>query len=100
MWLILAMIFSFIFTVYANVQVIKHSGSDQLLLMMRLMEGSVQTHSQFSSHPGAVGTFFTLLLLGLKTCERLAQSGSPNGSVGVQLLRDRIYRCIFLFPRC
>lgn len=62
--------------------------------MMRFMEGSVQTHTHFSSHPGAVGTFFTLLFLGLKTCECLVQSGSPNGSLGVQLLRDRIYRCI------
>ena len=77
-----------------TVQVIKHSGSDQLLLMMRLMEGSVQTHTQFSCHPGAVGTFFTLLLLGLKTCECLVQNGSLNGRVSIQLLRDRIYRCI------
>ncbi|KAG0598394.1 hypothetical protein M758_12G069200 [Ceratodon purpureus] len=76
-------------------EVIKHSGSDQLLLLMRLLEGSVQTHTHFSSHPGAVGTFFTLLLLGLKTCECLVQSGSPNERVGVQLLRDRIYRAAF-----
>lgn len=78
-----------------RLEVIKHSGSDQLLLMMRFMEGSVQTHTHFSSHPGAVGTFFTLLFLGLKTCECLVQSGSPNGSLGVQLLRDRIYRAAF-----
>lgn len=82
----------------SKLQVIKHSGSDQLLLMMRLMEGSVHTHSQFSSHPGAVGAFFTLLVLGLKTCECLVQSGSRIETFGVQLLQDRIYRCVqFLY---
>lgn len=39
--------------------------------------------------------FFTLLLLGLKICECLGQSGSPNERVGIQLLRDRIYRAAF-----
>lgn len=78
-----------------RLEVIKHSGSDQLLIMMRLLEGSVQIHTQFSSHPGAVGTFFTLLVLGLKTCECLVQSGSRNGSMGVLLLQDRIYRAAF-----
>lgn len=70
----------------------KHSGSDQLLLMVRLMQGSVQTHTHFSSHPGAAGTFFTLLLLGLKICECVTQTGFAAGNTGVQLLRDRIYR--------
>lgn len=74
------------------VQVVRHTGSDELLLMVRMMQGSMQAPSQFSSHPAAAGTFFTLLFLGLKLCDCLLQTGHRTGTFGANLLCDRIYR--------
>jgi len=72
--------------------VVKHTGSDQLLLITRMMQGSMQTASHFSSHPAAAGTFFTLLLLGLKLCDCLRKNGYCTGTFGANLLHDQIYR--------
>ncbi len=73
-------------------QVVKHAGSDQLLLITRMMQGSMQASSHFSSHPAAAGTFFTLLLLGLKLCDRLRENGYCTVTFGANLLHDQIYR--------
>lgn len=70
---------------------VKHTGGDQLLLITRMMQGSVQT-AQFSSHPVAAGTFFTLLLFGLKLCDCLRDNGYCTGTFGADLLRDHVYR--------
>jgi phosphatidylinositol 4-kinase len=79
------------------VQVVRHTGSDELLLMVRMMQGSMQLPSQFSSHPAAAGTFFTLLFLGLKLCDCLLQTGHRTGTFGANLLCDRIYRYLQWF---
>lgn len=76
-------------------EVVKHTGSDQLLLITRLMQGSMQTSSHFSSHPAAAGSFFTLLLLGLKLGDCLRENGHCTGTFGASLLYDRIYRAAF-----
>ena len=73
---------------------VKHTGSDQLLLITRLMQGSMQTSSIFSSHPAAAGSFFTLLLLGLKLGDCLRENGHCTGTFGASLLYDRIYRYV------
>ncbi|KAG0561044.1 hypothetical protein KC19_9G032800 [Ceratodon purpureus] len=76
-------------------EVVKYTGSDQLLLITRLMQGSMQTSSHFSSHPAAAGSFFTLLLLGLKLCDCLRENGYCTGTFGASLLQDRIHRAAF-----
>jgi phosphatidylinositol 4-kinase len=73
-------------------EVVRHTGSDQLLLLVRLMQASMQSPNHFSSHPAAAGAFFTLLLLGLKLCDCLLQSSTHTERLGVNLLRDRVYR--------
>jgi phosphatidylinositol 4-kinase len=73
-------------------EVVRHTGSDQLLLLVRLMQASMQSPNHFSSHPAAAGAFFTLLLLGLKLCDCLLQSSTHNERLGINLLRDRVYR--------
>lgn len=78
-------------------QVVKHTGSDQLLLITRMMQGSMQTPSHFSSHPAAAGSFFTLLLLGLKLCDCLRENGYCTGTFGANLLHDRIHRYVNSF---
>jgi hypothetical protein len=81
-------------------QVVKHTGSDQLLLITRLMQGSMQTSSHFSSNPAAAGSFFTLLLLGLKLGDCLRENGHCTGTFGASLLYDRIYRYVNPFQEC
>ncbi|CAM6044662.1 unnamed protein product [Sphagnum compactum] len=76
-------------------EVVRHTGSDQLLLLVRLMQASMQSPNHFSSHPAAAGAFFTLLLLGLKLCDCLLQSSTHTERLGVNLLRDRVYRAAF-----
>lgn len=75
----------------------KHTGSDQLLLIARMIQGSVQVSSHFSSHPAAAGSFFTLLLFGLKLCDCLRENGHCNGTFGASLLRDHIHRYVSFF---
>lgn len=75
----------------------KHTGSDQLLLIARMIQGSVEVSSHFSSHPAAAGSFFTLLLFGLKLCDCLRENGHCNGTFGASLLRDHIHRYVSSF---
>jgi phosphatidylinositol 4-kinase len=82
----------FLITGEWELQVVRHTGSDQLLLLVRLMQASMQSPNHFSSHPAAAGAFFTLLVLGLKLCDCLLQSSTHTERLGVNLLRDRVYR--------
>lgn len=76
-------------------EVVKYTGSDQLLLIFRMMQGSMQTSNHFSSHPAAAGSFFTLLLLGLKLCECSSANGYCTETFGASLLHDHVYRAAF-----
>lgn len=80
-------------------QVVKHTGSDQLLLITRMMQGSMQTSSHFSTHPAAAGSFFTLLLFGLKLCDCLRDNGHCTGTFGASLLHDHIHRYVSPFQQ-
>lgn len=80
-----------VFFLFEIFQVVKHAGSDQLHLLTRMMQGSMQDASHFSSHPAAAGTFFTLLLFGLKLCNCLHERDCTV-TFGANLLHDRIYR--------
>ncbi|KAI3946246.1 hypothetical protein MKW92_036691 [Papaver armeniacum] len=66
-------------------EVVRHDSIEQLLLLGRMLQGTIKFPSQFSQHPAATGTFFTLMLLGLKLC-------SCQWKGGLQFLEDRIYR--------
>ncbi|KAK4341210.1 hypothetical protein RND71_039711 [Anisodus tanguticus] len=73
-------------------EVVRHDSVSQLLLLGRLLQGTTKLPWNFSSHPAATGTFFTLMLLGLKFCSCKSQGNLQNLRAGLQLLEDRIYR--------
>ncbi|KAM7479286.1 hypothetical protein LguiA_027499 [Lonicera macranthoides] len=73
-------------------EVVRHNSIEQLLLLGRMLKGSLKIPWNFSSHPAAAGTFFTLMLLGLKFCSCQSQSHPENSRTDLQLLEDRIYR--------
>ncbi|XP_074573236.1 phosphatidylinositol 4-kinase alpha 1 [Curcuma longa] len=73
-------------------EVVRHDSIEQLLLLSRLVQGTMKSPSQFSRHPAAVGTFFTAMLLGLKFCLCQSQKNLQNSKLGLQLLEDRVHR--------
>lgn len=73
-------------------QVVRHNSVEQLLLLGRMLQGTTNFPWKFSRHPAATGTFFTLMLLGLKFCSCQSQGYLQNFKSGLQLLEDRIYR--------
>ncbi|XP_031390031.1 phosphatidylinositol 4-kinase alpha 1 [Punica granatum] len=73
-------------------EVIRHINVDQLLLLGRMLQGTTKLPWNFSRHPAATGTFFTLMLLGLKFCSCQSQGNLQKFKSGLQLLEDRIYR--------
>ncbi|VFQ72155.1 unnamed protein product [Cuscuta campestris] len=73
-------------------EVVRHDSVQQLLLLGRLLQGTTKLPWNFSRHPSATGTFFTLMLLGLKFCSSKSQGSLQNFKTGLQLLEDRIYR--------
>ncbi|CAH9124376.1 unnamed protein product [Cuscuta epithymum] len=73
-------------------EVVRHDSVEQLLLLGRLLQGTTKLPWSFSRHPSATGTFFTLMLLGLKFCSYKYQGSLRNFRAGLQLLEDRIYR--------
>nr|GMD85761.1 phosphatidylinositol 4-kinase alpha 1-like [Ipomoea batatas] len=75
-----------------NGHVVRQDSVEQLLLLGRLLQGSTKLPWNFTRHPCATGTFFTLMLLGLKFCSCKSQGSSQNFRTGLQLLEDRIYR--------
>ncbi|XP_024530657.1 phosphatidylinositol 4-kinase alpha 1 [Selaginella moellendorffii] len=72
-------------------EVVKHNSRKELLLIGRLLQGSVKK-PRFTSHPAATGTFFTLMLLGFKFCAWQLQNLQSIETAGIFLLEDRIYR--------
>ncbi|XP_043705701.1 phosphatidylinositol 4-kinase alpha 1-like isoform X1 [Telopea speciosissima] len=73
-------------------EVIRHDSVAQLLLLGRMLQGTMKFPWHFSRHPAAAGTFFTIMLLGLKYCSCKSQGNLQNFKTGFQLLEDRIYR--------
>lgn len=73
-------------------EVVRHQSVEQMLLFGRMFQGSTKLPRNFSRHPVATGTFFTLMLLGLKYCACCSQGNLQNFKTGLQLLEDRIYR--------
>uniref|UniRef100_A0A1D1Y4R9 1-phosphatidylinositol 4-kinase n=1 Tax=Anthurium amnicola TaxID=1678845 RepID=A0A1D1Y4R9_9ARAE len=73
-------------------EVVRHDSVEQLLLLGRLLQGTMKSPFHFSHHPAAVGTFFTAMLLGLKFCSCQSQSNLQNFRIGLHFLEDRIYR--------
>ncbi|ESQ30374.1 hypothetical protein EUTSA_v10012090mg, partial [Eutrema salsugineum] len=73
-------------------EVVRHDSVEQLLLFGRLLQRSTNLDWCFTHHPAATGTFFSLMLLGLKffSCQR--QDARHKFRRGLQLLEDRIYR--------
>ncbi|KAH7425180.1 hypothetical protein KP509_11G043500 [Ceratopteris richardii] len=75
-------------------EVVRHSSMDQLILIGRLLQGSLKKSNHFASHPVATGTFFSLLLLGLKYCSCRLKACQAK-SMDAWILKDRIYRAAF-----
>ncbi|XP_043723692.1 phosphatidylinositol 4-kinase alpha 1-like isoform X2 [Telopea speciosissima] len=73
-------------------EVIRHDSVEQLLLLGRMLQGTMKFPWHFSRHPAATGTFFTVMYLGLKYCSCKSQGNLQNFKTGLQLLEDRIYR--------
>ncbi|RXH88260.1 hypothetical protein DVH24_042331 [Malus domestica] len=73
-------------------EVVRHNSVEQLLLLGRMLQGITKIPWNFSRHPAATGTFFTVMLLGLKFCSCQSQRNLQNFKTGLQLLEDRIYR--------
>ncbi|KAL6517281.1 Phosphatidylinositol 4-kinase alpha 1 [Orobanche minor] len=73
-------------------EVVRHDSVEQLLLIGRMLQGTTKLPWNFSRHPAATGTFFTIMLFGLKFCSCQTQGNLQNFRSGLQLLEDRIYR--------
>ncbi|KAK2665282.1 hypothetical protein Ddye_003856 [Dipteronia dyeriana] len=73
-------------------EVVRHNSIEQILLLGRMLQGTTKLPWNFSHHPAATGTFFTVMLLGLKFCSCQSQGNLHNFKTGLQLLEDRIYR--------
>ncbi|WCJ33866.1 Phosphatidylinositol 3- and 4-kinase family protein [Euphorbia peplus] len=73
-------------------EVIHHNSVEQLLLLGRLLQGTMKIPWNFSRHPAATGTFFTCMLFGLKFCSCQSSGKLEAFKSGLQLLEDRVYR--------
>ncbi|KAJ0242191.1 Phosphatidylinositol 3-/4-kinase [Hirschfeldia incana] len=73
-------------------EVVRHNSVEQLLLFGRLLQRSTSLDWCFTHHPAATGTFFSLMLLGLKFCSCQKQGNMHKFRPGLELLEDRIYR--------
>ncbi|KAI4295546.1 hypothetical protein L6164_035584 [Bauhinia variegata] len=73
-------------------EVALHQSVEQLLLLGRMIMGTTKLPWKFTHHPAATGTFFTLMLLGLKFCSSQYQGNLQKFQTGLQLLEDQIYR--------
>ncbi|XP_068668107.1 phosphatidylinositol 4-kinase alpha 1-like isoform X2 [Aristolochia californica] len=73
-------------------EVVRHDSVEQLLLLGRMLKGTTRSPTHFTRHPAAVGTFFTVMLLGLKFCNCQSDHISKHSKTGLQLLEDRVFR--------
>ncbi|EOA36778.1 hypothetical protein CARUB_v10008074mg [Capsella rubella] len=73
-------------------EVVRHNSGEQLLLLGRLLQLSTNLDWCFTRHPAAAGTFYSLMLFGLRfsSCQR--QGNMQKFRHELQLLEDRIYR--------
>ncbi|KAI3838904.1 hypothetical protein MKX03_002680 [Papaver bracteatum] len=63
---------------------------DRFEVVHRMLQGTIKFPSQFPRHPVVTGTFFTVMLLGLKFCSCQWKCNLQNSRSGLQLLEDRI----------
>ncbi|XP_071689006.1 phosphatidylinositol 4-kinase alpha 1-like [Rutidosis leptorrhynchoides] len=73
-------------------EVVQHDSMVQLLLLGRMLQMTTKLPWKFSHHPAAAGTFFTVMLLGLKYCSCQYRGSLQKIRMGIQLLEDGIYR--------
>ncbi|PWA36786.1 phosphatidylinositol Kinase, Armadillo-type fold protein [Artemisia annua] len=73
-------------------EVVQHDSLVQLLLLGRMLQSTTKLPWKFSHHPAAAGTFFTVMLLGLKFCSCQYRGSLQKIRLGLQLLEDMIYR--------
>lgn len=73
-------------------EVVRHDSMVQLLLLGRMLQATTKLPWKFSQHPAAAGTFFTVMLLGLKFCTCQFHGSLQKIKLGLQLLEDGIYR--------
>nr|XP_043623129.1 phosphatidylinositol 4-kinase alpha 1-like [Erigeron canadensis] len=73
-------------------EVVRHDSLVQLLLLGRMLQATTKLPWKFSHHPAAAGTFFTVMLLGLKFCSCQYGGSLQKIRLGLQLLEDGIYR--------
>nr|KAJ0216121.1 hypothetical protein LSAT_V11C300120840 [Lactuca sativa] len=74
-------------------EVVRHNNVEQLLLHGRMLQASEATTKfpcRFYCHSATTGSFFTLMLLGLKLCSCQLQGNLHKFKLGLQLLEDRI----------
>ncbi|KAF2593101.1 hypothetical protein F2Q70_00042724 [Brassica cretica] len=75
-------------------EVVRHNSMEQFLLFGRLLQRSTNLDWCFTHHPAAAGTFFSLMLLGLRFCSYQRQGNLHKHTLGLELLEDRIYRLV------
>ncbi|KAF5787480.1 putative 1-phosphatidylinositol 4-kinase [Helianthus annuus] len=73
-------------------EVVQHDSIVQLLLLGRMLQATTKLPWKFSRHPAAAGTFFTVMLFGLKFCSCKYRGRLQKVRMGLQLLEDGIYR--------
>ncbi|KAI3803662.1 hypothetical protein L1987_31821 [Smallanthus sonchifolius] len=75
-----------------RLEVVQHDSVVQLLLLGRMLQATTKLPWKFSHHPAATGTFFTVMLFGLKFCSCQYRGSLQKVRLGLQLLEDGIYR--------
>lgn len=89
-----------VYLILLFLQVVRHNNVEQLLLHGRMLQASEATTKfpcRFSCHSATTGSFFTLMLLGLKLCSCQFQGNLHKFKLGLQLLEDRIQRYLILY---
>ncbi|KAI3774770.1 hypothetical protein L1987_49332 [Smallanthus sonchifolius] len=73
-------------------EVVQHDSIVQLLLLGRMLQATTKLPWKFSHHPAATGTFFTVMLFGLKFCSCQYRGSLQKVRLGLQILEDGLYR--------
>nr|KAJ0199474.1 hypothetical protein LSAT_V11C600326010 [Lactuca sativa] len=74
-----------VYLILLFLQVVRHNNVEQLLLHGRMLQASEATTKfpcRFSCHSATTGSFFTLMLLGLKLCSCQFQGNLHKASLG------------------
>eukprot|EP00897_Mesotaenium_endlicherianum_P010276 jgi/Mesen1/9277/ME000060S08706 len=75
-----------------RLEVARHSSAEQMVLLARLLNGSLASGVAFSQHPAACGALFTLLLLALQWAAVVMTTSKRPRRLAARLLRDRAHR--------